>query len=56
MGNMVTSYRELRVYRNAKKGAMDIFEITKDFPSFEKYSMVDQMRLGSTDFRSVYFQ
>jgi four helix bundle protein len=44
---MITSYRELRVYSNAKKGAMDIFELTKTFPHHEKYSMVDQIRRSS---------
>ena len=44
---MITSYRELRVYRNAKEGAMDIFRITENFPTWEKYSMVDQMRRSS---------
>lgn len=44
---MITSYRELRVYSNAKKGAMDIFRLTKGFPQHEKYSMVDQMRRSS---------
>jgi four helix bundle protein len=47
MSKMITSYRELRVYRNAKKGAMDIFKITKKFPTCEKYSMVDQIRRSS---------
>ena len=47
MGKMITSYRELRVYRNAKEGAMDIFRITENFPTWEKYSMVDQMRRSS---------
>lgn len=47
MGKMITSYRELRVYRNAKKGAMEIFEVTKKFPTREKYSMVDQIRRSS---------
>lgn len=47
MGKMITSYRELRVYRNAKKGSMDIFELTKKFPHHETYSMVDQMRRSS---------
>ena len=47
MGKMITSYRELRVYRNAKEGAMDIFRITENFPTWEKYSIVDQMRRSS---------
>lgn len=43
----IRSYRELRVYQNAFKLAMRIFEITKNFPSAEKFSMVDQMRRSS---------
>ena len=43
----VKSYRELRVYRSAIEAAMDIFELTKSFPSEEKYAMVDQMRRSS---------
>jgi four helix bundle protein len=43
----IRSYRELRVYQNAFESAMKIFELTKDFPAEEKYSMVDQMRRSS---------
>lgn len=46
MGN-IRSYRELRVYQSAFEAAMRIFELTKSFPSEEKYSMVDQMRRSS---------
>ena len=43
----IRSYRDLRVYQNAFRLAMQIFEITKSFPAEEKYSMVDQMRRSS---------
>lgn len=43
----IRSYRELRVYQNAFECAMLIFEITKRFPTEEKYSMVDQIRRSS---------
>ena len=43
----IRSYRELRVYQNAFNAAMRIFQITKNFPSEEKFSMVDQMRRSS---------
>ncbi len=43
----IRTYRELRVYQNAFELAMEIFEITKTYPSEEKYSMVDQMRRSS---------
>jgi four helix bundle protein len=47
MGDKINSYKELRVYQGAMEAAMEIFRITKGFPSEEKYSMVDQMRRSS---------
>ena len=47
MGERINSYKELRVFENAMNAAMNIFELTKNFPSEEKYSMVDQMRRSS---------
>ena len=43
----ILSYRELRVYRSAVDLAMEIFELTKLFPSEEKYSLTDQIRRSS---------
>lgn len=43
----IRSYKELRVYQAAIDAAMRIFEITKRFPSEEKFSMVDQVRRSS---------
>ena len=43
----IESFRDLRVYQAALKAAMHIFEITKSFPSEEKYSMTDQIRRSS---------
>ena len=43
----IRSYKELRVYQAAIEAAMRIFEITKRFPSEERFSMVDQMRRAS---------
>ena len=45
--NRIRNFRELRVYQNAMKAAMEIFEITKSFPKEENFSMVDQMRRSS---------
>jgi four helix bundle protein len=47
MGEKINSYKDLRVFQNGMDAAMKIFEITKEFPSEEKYSMVDQMRRSS---------
>ena len=40
----IRHFRDLDVYQRAFKAAMELFEITKTFPSEEKYSMVDQVR------------
>ena len=39
--------RELNVYRKAFDTAMEIFEISKDFPKEERYSLTDQIRRSS---------
>ena len=44
---MVTSFKELIVYRKAHSLAMDIFELSKNFPKEEKYSLTDQIRRSS---------
>lgn len=43
----ISSYKQLRVYQAAMDAAMRIFELTKTFPSEERYSLVDQMRRSS---------
>jgi four helix bundle protein len=43
----ISSYKELRVYQAAMDAAMRIFELTKHFPTEEKYSLTDQMRRAS---------
>ena len=43
----IRHFRDLEVYRRAFDAAMEIFQITKGFPSEEKYSLVDQIRRAS---------
>ena len=43
----IKHFRDLDVYRLAFQSAMSIFEITKSFPSEERFSMVDQIRRSS---------
>jgi four helix bundle protein len=43
----IRSYRELDVYQTAIDAAMEIYQMTKNFPPEEKYSMVDQIRRSS---------
>ncbi|MGA2133616.1 MAG: four helix bundle protein [Bryobacteraceae bacterium] len=40
----IRSYRELNVYQAAFEAAMRIFELIKQFPVEERYSMVGQIR------------
>ena len=40
-------FRELKVYQKAFELAIEIFEITKTFPTEEKYSLTDQIRRSS---------
>src|SRR5713101_6730912 len=47
MAERINSYKDLRVYQSAMEAAMRVFQLTKNFPSEEKYSMVDQMRRAS---------
>ena len=44
---MTGSFRNLTVYTKAFDMAMKIFEITKGFPSDEKYELTDQIRRSS---------
>ena len=41
------SYKDLEVFKKAYALAMDIFEISRSFPSEEKYSLTDQIRRSS---------
>jgi four helix bundle protein len=43
----INSAKELKVYQEAYSLAMEIFEISKQWPSEEKYSLIDQVRRSS---------
>ena len=43
----IKHFRDLIVYQRAFKAAMAIFEVTKKFPTDERYSLVDQIRRAS---------
>lgn len=43
----IRTFKDLRVWQNAMDLAMRVFEITKSFPSEEKYSLTDQFRRAS---------
>ncbi|MFH2142797.1 MAG: four helix bundle protein [Bacteroidota bacterium] len=44
---MAGNFRDLTVYKKAFAMAMEVFEITKKFPSEEKYELTDQVRRSS---------
>ena len=48
----VKSFKELIVYQKAYDLAMQIFELSKTFPTEEKYSLTDQIRRSSRSITS----
>ncbi|MEM9118145.1 MAG: four helix bundle protein [Cyanobacteria bacterium P01_F01_bin.56] len=47
MGGLVKRHKDLEVYQIAFDAAMKIFELTKRFPTEERYSLTDQIRRSS---------
>ena len=45
--NRIRTVRDLKVYRKAFESAMEIFELTRNFPKAETYSLTDQIRRAS---------
>ncbi|GAB1541084.1 hypothetical protein NUACC21_37540 [Scytonema sp. NUACC21] len=43
----IKNHKDLRVYQMAFDAAMKIFEVSKRFPSEERYSLTDQIRRSS---------
>ena len=43
----VADYKELRVYKLAFDLAMEVFELSRRWPSEEKFSLTDQIRRSS---------
>ena len=43
----INSAKELKVYNKAYALAMDIFDLSKDWPTSEKYALTDQIRRSS---------
>jgi four helix bundle protein len=47
MSAKIRTHRDLEVYQKAFDAAMQIFEVSKQFPKEETYSLTDQMRRSS---------
>ncbi len=43
----IATHNDLRVYQASFKGAMEIYHLSKSFPSEEKFSLTDQIRRSS---------
>ena len=46
-GGLIRSHRDLKVYQHGFKLATQIFQLSKEFPVEERYSLTDQVRRSS---------
>ncbi len=44
---MIRSFRDLQVWQKAMDAAMEVFTLSKSFPSEERFSLTDQVRRSS---------
>jgi hypothetical protein len=44
---LIKHFRELKIYQKARKNALEIYDLSKSFPTEEKYSLTDQIRRSS---------
>ena len=47
------SFRDLNVYREARETAQKIFELSREFPLEERYSLTDQIRRSSRSVKAM---
>jgi four helix bundle protein len=47
MAKKVRTHQDLDVFKKEMAAAMEIFEVSKDFPAEERYSLTDQVRRSS---------
>src|SRR6266513_6519056 len=47
------SFRDLNVYRQARETAQKIFELSRQFPAEERYSLTDQIRRSSRAIKAM---
>ncbi len=50
---IIRSFRDLRAYQQTRLEISRVFEVTKHFPSEEKYSLTDQIRRSSRAVNSM---
>ncbi len=44
---LAKDFKELDVYQNAFESSLQIFQLSKRFPTEERYSLIDQIRRSS---------
>jgi four helix bundle protein len=47
MGEVISSFKDLRVYKLAFEVQQEVFELTKSFPKEERFALTDQLRRAS---------
>lgn len=52
MSDKVKSFTDLVAWKKSHEFALDIYKITKQFPSDEKYGLIDQLRRASISITS----
>src|SRR6266480_67175 len=50
---IASSFRDLNVYRQARETAQKIFELSRQFPAEERYSLTDQIRRSSRGVKAM---
>jgi len=50
---IIRSFRDLRVYEQARVEALKVFRVTRTFPVEERYSLTDQIRRSSRAVKSL---
>jgi four helix bundle protein len=48
----ISDFRELKVWKLGKEITIDVYKLTKEFPSDEKFSLVSQLRRASVSIPS----
>ena len=50
---LAKSFRDLKVYQAAREAARSVFEVSRNFPPEERYSLIDQIRRSSRAIKAM---
>ena len=48
----ISSYRELKIWHRSKQMAVEIYNLTKDMPEYERYGLISQLRRSAVSIPS----